>query len=215
VDIEITALVAIPQASGDMLLAIAGGRLMASEDGGESWSGRSAGLSGAVSTVARDPAAPGRIWAASGNRVYLSDDLGRSWGLLGEPLPEPELEVRGIAADLDLHTIVVTTHRGLYRSEDGGTSWVLKEGNLPVHIEAGPLIQVPGEPRALYAVFSLVPYPELWRTAVEGGNLLARADPVSLAGGLAFVILLLIGGGLLVGWLNRRRLGSANGIVPT
>ena len=43
-----------------------------------------------------------------------------------------------------------------------------------------------------------MPYAEVWRTALEGSNLLARADPVSLAGGLAFVLLLIIGGGLLV-----------------
>ena len=35
-------------------------------------------------------------------------------------------------------------------------------------------------------VYSLMPYAEVWRTALEGSNLLARADPVSLAGGRRF-----------------------------
>jgi hypothetical protein len=121
-------------------------------------------------------------------------------------LPEPGTRVRGIAADPAAMTLVVTTHRGMYRSEDGGHSWMLKETNLPVHIESGPLDRDPSDARTLYAVYSLLPYAEVWRTALEGGNLLARADPVSLAGGLAFVLLLLIGGGLLVRWLAGRRL---------
>ena len=42
-------------------------------------------------------------------------------------------------------------------------------------------------------------------SALEGSNLLARADPVSLAGAGAFVLLLVIGGALLVRWLARQR----------
>jgi hypothetical protein len=74
-----------------------------------------------------------------------------------------------------------------------------------VHLESGPLVHDPSDARTLYAVYSLMPYAEVWRTALEGGNLLARADPVSLAGGLAFVLLLMIGGALLVRWLARQR----------
>ena len=93
----------------------------------------------------------------------------------------------------------------MYRSEDGGSTWALTEGNLPVHLEAGPLVRDPSDARTLYAVYSLMPYAEVWRTALEGSNLLARTDPVSLAGGLAFVLLLMIGGGLLARWLARQR----------
>jgi hypothetical protein len=113
--------------------------------------------------------------------------------------------VRGIAADPAATTLVVTSHRGMYRSEDGGQSWMLKESNLPVHLESGPLVRDPNDARTLYAVYSLMPFAEVWRTAIEGGNLLARVDPVSLAGGLAFLLLLIIGGGLLVRWLARPR----------
>ena len=57
----------------------------------------------------------------------------------------------------------------------------------------------------IYAVFSLMPYAEVWRMAIEGGNLLARIDPISLAGGLSFCVLVLIGGGLAARHLSRRR----------
>jgi hypothetical protein len=41
--------------------------------------------------------------------------------------------------------------------------------------------------------------------ALQGGNLLSHSDPISLAGGLAFVLLVMLSGGLLVVWLARRR----------
>jgi photosystem II stability/assembly factor-like uncharacterized protein len=213
---EFTTLTVAPGSAGDVLLAVVDGRLMASEDGGDTWLRRDSGLGrAAIDTAVADPDVPNRVWAASADRIQLSDDLGLSWREVGVPLPEPGMSVRGIAADREARALVVTTHRGMYRSEDGGQNWALKEGNLPVHIEAGPLVRAPGDPRTLFAVFSLAPYPEVWRTAIEGGNLLARADPVSLAGGLALVLLLLISGGLLVRWLNRRRAGPMRRAAPT
>jgi hypothetical protein len=82
---------------------------------------------------------------------------------------------------------------------------MLVEGNLPIHLEARPLVRDPTEPNTLYAGFSLMPYAEVWRVAVEGGNLLARLDALSIAGGLAFFVLLLLLGGGAAAWLVRRR----------
>ena len=124
---------------------------------------------------------------------------------MGNPLPEAETNIRGVAGDPSKTTLVLTTHRGLYRSTNGGLSWTLKEGSLPIHLEAGPLVRDPGDTQTLYAVYSLMPYPEVWRTAISGGNLLSRINGISLAGGLAFVLLLMIGGVILVGWLVRLR----------
>ena len=183
------------------------GALMASTDGGRQWQARApdAAAGGPLDMVALDPASPSRLWVAGAGRIHLSDDLGATWRLVGEPLPEPGTSVRGIAADPEATTLVVTTARGMYRSSDGGMTWALKEGNLPIHLEAGPLVRDPGNPGTLYAVYSLMPYTEVWRSALEGSNLLARADPVSLAGGFAFLLLLMIGGGVLVRWLARQR----------
>ena len=183
-----------------------GGRLMISDDGGQRWQERVIAVRGSrVDTSVLDPYWPTRLWAASADQIYMSDDLGRNWRAVGRRLPEPETSVRGIAADQNAATLVVTTHRGLYRSEDGGSNWALIEGSLPIHLEAGPLVRDERDPKTLYAVYSLMPYPEVWRMALLGGNLLSRSDPVSLAGGLAFVLLVMIGGGLLVVWLARRR----------
>jgi len=198
---EITTL-AVAKQPGEILLAVIDGQVMLSEDGGRQWQHRRQGLGDTpIDTLVLDPASPQRVWAAGADRIHVSDDLGATWRALGQPLSEPGTRVRGIAADPAAMTLVVTTQRGMYRSEDGGQSWILKESNLPVHLESGPLGRDPSDARTLYAVYSLMPYAEVWRTALEGGNLLARIDPVSLAGGLAFVLLLMIGGGLLVRWL--------------
>ena len=81
----------------------------------------------------------------------------------------------------------------------------MEEGNLPVHLEAGPLARDPANPGVLYIVYSLIPYPEVWRSALEGSNLLARVDPMDLLGGLAFLLLLSLGSTMLVVWLVRQR----------
>ena len=190
----------------EVLLAVIDGRLAASVDGGKEWQQRTVGLgSDPIDTVVLDGALPNRLWAASADRIFVSDDLGVRWRPVGRPLPQTATNVRGIAADEMTSTLVVTTHRGMYRSDDGGQSWILKENGLPAHLEAGPLVRDPTEARTLYAGYSLLPFPELWRSAVEGRNLLSSLDPVSLGGGFAFIALLIIGGVVLVGWLERQR----------
>jgi photosystem II stability/assembly factor-like uncharacterized protein len=201
---------AVLRGAAETLFAIAGGELLASTDAGRHWQQRPVtGAAGPLDTITTDPTVPGRLWVAAADRLLLSDDAGATWRAIGAGLPEPHTLVRGIAADAQLATLVVTTHRGTYRSVDGGAHWTLQEGNLPVHLEAGPLARDPADPRTLYAVYSLIPYPEVWRSAVEGSNLLARADRMSLIGGVAFLLLLLLSGGLLVGWLVRRRAATA------
>jgi photosystem II stability/assembly factor-like uncharacterized protein len=199
-----TALVAIPGPSS-YLAGLIDGSVMISQDRGRTW--RDAGLGGAgsrVDAIATDAARPQRIWAAAGGGIVVSDDLGSAWRPIGHSLPAG-IRVRGIATSADARTIVVSSDRGIYRSEDAGETWAPKEDNLPTHIEAGPLARDPNDAAIIYAVFSLMPYAEAWRMAIEGGNLLARIEPLSLAGGLSFCVLVLIGGVLAARHLSRRR----------
>jgi photosystem II stability/assembly factor-like uncharacterized protein len=201
---NITALVALPGSAG--ILAVVDGQAMISHNEGRSW--QSAGFDSAgapVDTIAADGMRPERIWAAAGGRIALIDDRAASWRSVGRPLPEASAKVRGIAASADARVLLISSDRGVYRSEDGGETWTPKEDNLPVHIEAGPLTRDPNDERIIYAVFSLMPYAEVWRRSIEGGNLLARVDPISLAGGLSLFVLVLIGGGLAARHLLRRR----------
>ncbi|HTS52117.1 MAG TPA: YCF48-related protein [Burkholderiales bacterium] len=207
-DARLTA-IAVVQQPAELLVGVIEGRVFTSVDAGESWQPRNVGLpDGKIETISVDPAAA-RLWAAGADRVYLSDDAAQTWRAHGQPLPQPGTRVRGVAASADGTIIVLTTHRGVYRSTDAGGSWALMEGNLPVHLESGPLVRDPrdpGDPATLYAGFSLTPYDEIWRRAVEGSNLLSQVDPMSLAGGAAFLILLGVAGTYAV----RRLLRSAS-----
>ncbi len=141
--------------------------------------------------------------------IRRSDDLGRSGQRLPGALPVDTPVVRGIAADAEAVTLVVTSDRGLFRSVDGGRTWQLGEGGLPVRLESGPLARDPASAATLYAVFSLIPYAEAWRSAIEGKALLARADLLDLAGARALVLaVLLLGAGLVCGL---PRLGCGRG----
>jgi photosystem II stability/assembly factor-like uncharacterized protein len=181
----------------ETLFALAGGALLASTDGGSHWEGRGMGAD-RLEALLYDPAPPGRLWAITGGALATSDDRGRHWRSVGR-LPEPNMVVRGIAADAA--RVIVTSDRGMYRSPDGGQTWQFAESGLPAHIESGPLARDPSDPRTLYAVYSLMPYSEVWRAALEGSNLLSRVDAAQLAGGGAFMLLLLLAGGMLVRWL--------------
>ena len=98
----------------------------------------------------------------------------------------------------------MTTQRGLYRSADAGLTWGLQEGNLPVHLEAKPLVRDPVNADTLYAGYSLMPYEEIWRGALEGRNLLSRLSWISLAGGVAFLLLLGLAAFAAARWLSAR-----------
>jgi len=188
-DAPLVALAVLAQPA-ELVVGVVEGRVFVSADAGHSWQQRSAGLpESKIDTVTVD-SRKAWLWAAGADRLYRSNDAGQTWRSVGEALPQPGARVRGIAALDDGGTLVLTTHRGAYRSADGGRSWLLLEGNLPVHLEAGPLVPDPGDPNTLYAGYSLTPYDEIRRRAVEGSNLLSQVDPLSLAGGAAFLTLI-------------------------
>jgi photosystem II stability/assembly factor-like uncharacterized protein len=179
----------------ETLYALADARIWSSADAGRTWARRDRGIpAGRVDALALDPRAPGRLWASSGEQLFRSDDRGERWRPIGQPLSEPNTVVRGIAVSTAGETVVLATDRGLYRSVDGGARWdVVGDGNLPVHLEAGPLVGDPIDPATLYAGFGLRPYAELWRAAAEGGTSIGRLDTLSLVGGAAFLIALALG----------------------
>jgi hypothetical protein len=109
--------------------------------------------------------------------------------------------VHGI--DAREEAIVLTTDRGLYRSVDGAVSWTPIIDDLPAHLEAGPLVRDPIDPATLYAGFSLMPYPELWRRAADRENALARVSLTSLAGSVVLLILVTLGALAALRWLGR------------
>ena len=190
--------------------AVIDGNIWTSSDGAREWQKHSAGLpAGQVETLAADTKKADRLWSAATAQVFMSDDSGATWKTVGRPLPDPGTMVRGLAASEDAKILMLATHRGMMRSTDGGQTWLQVESTLPVHLESGLLMRDPHDASTLYAGFSLSPYGEMWRRAELGGSLLSNLDPVSLAGGLAFLVFLIVIGILATRWLSRR-FGDAN-----
>ena len=186
----------------ETLYAVVQGRIWASVDGARSWVSRGTGIFPTnVDAVTSDLEQPGRLWAAGGDRLFRSNDGGASWHRIGRPFPEPNITVNGIVAGAE--AIVVTADRGLYRSVDGGESWTLITENLPAHLEAGLLVRDPVNPGTLYAGFSLIPYPELWRRAADREGALARVSVTSLVGGVVILVLVVLGAVAALRWLGR------------
>ena len=157
---EFTAL-AVAREPSEVLYAVVDGTVMASGDGGLNWRPRNAGLPGAhAEALSVDPSAASRLWAAGGGRIYSSNDAGASWQAFGNPLPEPDTSVRGIAADAAATTVVLTTHRGLYRTTDGGQTWTLPRGQ-PAGAPGSPTAGARSWPRS-DSVCRLRPH-ALWR----------------------------------------------------
>jgi photosystem II stability/assembly factor-like uncharacterized protein len=182
--------------------AVAAGRFWTSADAGGTWQVRDGALSGyQVEAVALDQAEPDRIWSVAAGRVFRSDDHGRHWQTVGVPLPDQPLISHAVAV-VD-RVIVVATDRGVYRGADAGAQWSLVGDNLPAHLDAGLLAREPQNPATMYAGFALTPRHELLRRAAEGRGALSRLDVVSIGGGLAFMALLLIAGGVVVKRLAR------------
>jgi photosystem II stability/assembly factor-like uncharacterized protein len=197
----VTALVVVTLPQEIVLAAIRGG-IWASRDNGATWQPRDAGLPrDRVDSLALG----GKLWVAAADQMFASEDHGVSWKPVGKPFPERDTSIRGIVVADEGRTIVLATHRGVLRSTDSGQAWVLVEGNLPLHLEAGLLVRDPHDAKTLYVGFSLAPYTEMWRRAQGGANLLAQLDPVSLAGGAALLALLMVLGGFGVRWLIRAR----------
>ena len=191
--------------------AVLAGRIWSSVDGG-SWQ-QAAGdwQNQRLDTISADPDDAQRLWAGGASRVFRSDDGGKIWQPHGKPLADPNIFIRGIAAIQAGAVIVLTTHRGLMRSADGGVTWLKIESALPLHLEPSPLAQDRNDPNIVYTGFSLRPYSEPWRTAQEVAEQMRRdhARKRYTAIALAIGALLLIGAAGLV--LRKRAARQVSG----
>jgi photosystem II stability/assembly factor-like uncharacterized protein len=195
-----TALV-VAAGAPEILYAVARGTIWASSDDGRTWLNRAVGLPPVdMEIVAWEPT-HGTIWAAGHGRLFKSSDGGARWVSQGRPLAEPNTSIRGLAASDT--ALVVATNRGVYRSLDDGETWRLAEDLAP-HLEAGPLVRDPTDPRTIYAGFALIPYPELWERAAGRSGIAQRPD--ARVGGGVIMIIAVVGSAMVVAlrWLERR-----------
>ena len=175
----------------EIVHVVAAGQLWGSLDAGRHWARRQVGPpTGRVEAVTLDASDAPRLWALVSGQLFRSDDAGVGWRAIGRPLPEADTLVRGMAVvDQSIH---LTTDRGLYRSPDGGEHWQVPSDGLPAHLEAGPIVRDPQNASTIYVGFAFTPYAELWRQAAEGKTMFARLDTGRLAGGAAFLLLVIL-----------------------
>ncbi|MDX1996522.1 MAG: hypothetical protein SF066_02290, partial [Thermoanaerobaculia bacterium] len=149
---EVRWLVADPNLSGVLYAGSGSAGAFRSADGGRTWRTASRGLDGAA-VAAAAIAADGTIWAAGEEAIFRSDDGAESWFVVHEgrlTAPPP------FGAILLPHALVVTPDGSalylaigneLFRSRDGGFTWVQKLVSGP---PLGPVAHDPVNPETLY-----------------------------------------------------------------
>ncbi len=100
------------------------GLIAYSEDGGSHWTLRRKGLpKAAIYAVATVPGAPGRLYAATRQGVFGTEDDGQTWLHLSASTPGL-VNVSSLLVDpFDPSIIFAGTWRRAYRSDDGGKTW--------------------------------------------------------------------------------------------
>ena len=193
---------AVQPGPAETVYAVVDGRIWARTDGSPTWHSRMGGETTVqVEALALDPSGAARIWAVGAGQVFRSDDSGGRWQAVGQPLQTGGTAVHSIAASGTL--LLVSTDQGLYRSADAGNTWQLVTDNLPGHLDAGPLVRDPANPATLYAGFTLTPYAELWRAAIESRARLEQLDPRTFWFWIA-VLIGVLAAAVGVGWLAGR-----------
>ena len=157
------------------------------------WRRDSGGLS--VHSIAPWPGDPDRLAVAiSAAGVWLTDDGGQTWehgnaGIVADYLPE---EARATAIDLCVHhleraprkpeRLYLQFHGGVYRSDDGGRSWIDIAAGLPSDF-GFPVVLDPADPDSAYVIpvataDRVTPGGRVlvWETRDAGASWTARGD---------------------------------------
>ena len=134
-----------------MFAGIEVGGVVKSSDGGKSWN-QLHGLHDDIHLVNISKASPRRIYVATAEAPYRSDDFGDHWKVINEGLERRyTLHISAAPSDADLVLVTVSSSAGrnnpqFYRSTDGGNHWQLIEsvGNgadMVVAIDWDPIIE--------------------------------------------------------------------------
>jgi photosystem II stability/assembly factor-like uncharacterized protein len=96
--------------------------LIASEDGGRSWSQLAEGVSGPADfhQLAVSATDPRTIYGAYRGQLQVSPDGGRKWEVVG-PAPEDLIDLA--ASSKDPNVLYAATQLGLLKSDNGGRTW--------------------------------------------------------------------------------------------
>ena len=136
----ISAIAVAPMNSKVLYVGAASAAVYASEDGGQTWSERSAGLPGrAVTHLTVDPLDPATVYVTfsgfapadgSEGHLYRSRDNGRTWADISGNLPN--IPANDAVVDPDNpDTLYLGTDLGALVSGDNGATWQTLGGGLP------------------------------------------------------------------------------------
>jgi photosystem II stability/assembly factor-like uncharacterized protein len=138
---------------------------------------RGLGAVGRITSIAIDPTSPTTIYAgARGAGLWKTTTGGSSWEPVADSLPS--LNIAGIALDPSRPSrVYVATPRGIFRSEDGGTTWTQIFANdlHPLALDGGAFLIHPGNADLLYlssrdGVYRSNNRGQAWNLALSGGE---------------------------------------------
>ncbi len=155
------------------------GTVFKSTNGGEDWApirGTGIDTTAMIYSLAMDPTNSGILFAATSSGIYRSTSAGETWTPKSSGLPH--LLTMTLVLDADNPQIIYTTlwaepgsptwEGGVYKSTDGGDSWVAKNNGLP---------QVMGSEMGLTSNFPLILMDPLNSLTLYVGNRPWTPDP--------------------------------------
>jgi len=128
------------------------GQVAYSDDLGQSWVARSAGLpSQPVYTLALVPGREGKIFAATLSGVWGSEDGGESWRQLTGAVEDLGKITSLLVDETKPDTVIAGSWRRAYRSDDGGKTWAGIFEGMVLDSEVFSLTPVPAHPGEIWA----------------------------------------------------------------
>ncbi len=176
-----TALAINPHLSTTLYTAVSNGWAYSSTNGGASWNAMKSGApigsnSAPVLTFAVHPVSPTVLYAGTNGRgIFRSVNNGATWTVLTSGLPllgSPSLSPAYYVSDLAIDpqspdTLYAATGAGVFRSVNGGSSWITYSAGLtdPICLCVSAVKLDPQDPSKVYAglsgsgIFALVDLP--------------------------------------------------------
>ncbi len=194
-----------PRDSRIVLLGMEGG-VFKSTDQGRTWSWKRRGFpaperhaySAPIGSLCFDPTRPDVLYAGIGRprwgkdgkgQIYKSEDGGASWKLTAAG---GAIDPRAIVGDLEVSPdgsyVLAATDKGIYRSDDSGSTWSASNGGL-AHRDAGELAIAPSDPRVVYCTLRTTARDRepwnggVWRSDDGGKTWAPRSDGLARAVG--------------------------------
>ena len=122
--------------------------LYKSEDGGVSWQSLTSWTGEGVSAIAFSSGPGPALYATNGyiGEVYVSQDAGGTWNMVGKSLVSSSSGVNLITAPSDARVVYYVTDPGLSRSDNGGQSWQPAGDGLPMEYQTALVLSLAVDP---------------------------------------------------------------------